>query len=348
MEFLGVIGLIVAIVALIKGSIPKLKIMNRKVAVVVLVVSFAFISIGSDSPKEITAPTEQEEQEEMAEEESLSTNLEDFDTEAPLKLTQEILDKFTNNFSSPINLVLEESKATIWLAGNYADFIDAYPENELFKEENFEFIISLSGNETMTKVPVYLLSKFPELKEVEIKLEGIFDKSFFVKMNREKMKDIFGLEGHEVRSKEQRQNLRTSEEEYKQLISNYDEWAVVQQKGFEQAIALEAQELKENAVEISYRELARDADELVYTDVKMTGQILALQEGNGITQIRLMPEKGAFGYDYNKLVYIEYEGYTDYYDDDIITIYGYVYGYITYDAIAGEITLPAIVAEIIE
>lgn len=49
------------------------------------------------------------------------------------------------------------------------------------------------------------------------------------------------------------------------------------------------------------------------------------------------------------IIYIEYDDYTDFVEDDHITVYGEIYGDYSYESQAGwTITVPAIIADFIE
>lgn len=57
----------------------------------------------------------------------------------------------------------------------------------------------------------------------------------------------------------------------------------------------------------------------------------------------------SYGYDFNDVVYVTYQGTTTFIEEDVITIYGTVQGSHTYESTAGHtITIPLIEADIIE
>ena len=105
-------------------------------------------------------------------------------------------------------------------------------------------------------------------------------------------------------------------------------------------------EKKANAQTIDYARLKKNPDRYAGEYVKYTGEIVQILEGNGMTNIRLSVTKESYGYSFNDIVFIEYVGYTDFIDGDIITIYGEVYGNYTYESQAGyQISLPGILAD---
>ena len=117
-------------------------------------------------------------------------------------------------------------------------------------------------------------------------------------------------------------------------------------KELEEALAKEEAERKANAQPIPYAQLKKNPDRYAYEYVKYTGEIIQILEGDNITNIRLAVTKTSYGYDFSDIVFIEYVGYTDFVDGDVVTVYGYVYGSYTYESQAGyNITLPGILAD---
>lgn len=103
---------------------------------------------------------------------------------------------------------------------------------------------------------------------------------------------------------------------------------------------------KANAKTIDYPQLKKNPDRYKGEYVKYTGKIIQILEGKDITNIRLAVTETEFGYDYDDEIFIEYDGYTDYVDEDIITVYGEIYGTYTYVSQAGyNISLPGLIAE---
>ena len=111
----------------------------------------------------------------------------------------------------------------------------------------------------------------------------------------------------------------------------------------------QAQEKKENAQELRFAELNKNPDKHAGTYIKYQGEILQIMEDETSTDIRLAVTKDSYGYDYNDVVYVTFEGTTPFLDEDIVTIYGKVSGAYSYESTAGyQITLPLIEAEFIE
>lgn len=106
---------------------------------------------------------------------------------------------------------------------------------------------------------------------------------------------------------------------------------------------------KANAKTINYAQLKKNPDRYKGEYVKYTGEILQILEGDNITNIRLAVTKTSYGYDFNDVIYIEYKGYTDFVDNDIVTVYGEIYGSYSYESQAGyNITLPGLIADKVE
>ncbi|MFF2501137.1 hypothetical protein [Peribacillus sp. NPDC058075] len=114
----------------------------------------------------------------------------------------------------------------------------------------------------------------------------------------------------------------------------------------------EAQELKakkDSAKVIRYGELEKNPDAFTGEFVKFQGEILQIIEDGTQADIRLAVTKGSYGYDFNDVVYVTYQGTTTFIEEDVITVYGTVQGGHTYESTAGHtITLPLIEADIVE
>ncbi|OCA90190.1 hypothetical protein [Bacillus sp. FJAT-27986] len=72
-------------------------------------------------------------------------------------------------------------------------------------------------------------------------------------------------------------------------------------------------------------------------------------ESDGMTAIRLSITPTSYGWSVSDIIYVAYLGYTDFVDEDVVTIYGEVNGSFTYTSQAGwDITLPLVIADSIE
>lgn len=119
-----------------------------------------------------------------------------------------------------------------------------------------------------------------------------------------------------------------------------------EEKARQEQLAAEQAAKKASAQTIDYAHLKKNPDRYKGEYVKYTGEIIQILEGNNITNIRLAVTKTAYGYDFNDVIFIEYNGYTDYVDGDIITMYGEVYGTYSYESQAGfNISLPGVIAK---
>ena len=117
-------------------------------------------------------------------------------------------------------------------------------------------------------------------------------------------------------------------------------------KALEELVKKEAAEKKANAQTIDYAQLKKNPDRYEGEYVKYTGEIVQIMEDNDMTNIRLAVTMNSDGYDISEVIFIEYAGYTDFVDEDIVTIYGEVYGSYSYESQAGyNIWVPGILAE---
>jgi phosphopantetheinyl transferase (holo-ACP synthase) len=108
-------------------------------------------------------------------------------------------------------------------------------------------------------------------------------------------------------------------------------------------------EKKANAQPIEYAKLEKNPDRHEGEYVKYQGQIIQILEDNESTQLRLSVTKDEWGYNVDDIIWVEYDGLTDFVEEDIVTIYGEISGSYSYTSQAGwEISIPGLVAESIE
>ncbi|MGG0845610.1 hypothetical protein [Peribacillus simplex] len=108
-------------------------------------------------------------------------------------------------------------------------------------------------------------------------------------------------------------------------------------------------EMKANAKTIEYAQMIKNPDRYAGEYVKYRGQIVQIQEGDDMTVIRLAVTQDSYGWDSNEVIWVEVDGYTDFVDEDVVTVYGTVVGSHSYTSQAGwEITVPAMLADTVE
>lgn len=127
-----------------------------------------------------------------------------------------------------------------------------------------------------------------------------------------------------------------------------------EQKAKEEKEAKEAEEkaeaeLKASAKTIEYAQMIKNPDRHAGEYVKYRGQIIQIQEGEDMTVIRLAVTQESYGWNSSEVIWVEVDGYTDFVDEDIVTVYGTVVGSHSYTSQAGwEITVPAMLADTVE
>ncbi len=103
----------------------------------------------------------------------------------------------------------------------------------------------------------------------------------------------------------------------------------------------------------SYEEIARNPDEYRGKSAVFTGKVIQVIEGSGSeVQLRVNVTRGDYDWDWDDTIYVSYEmpaGSARILEDDVITLYGTLYGTISYESVLGAtITLPAVIAEVVE
>ena len=114
----------------------------------------------------------------------------------------------------------------------------------------------------------------------------------------------------------------------------------------------EAKEIRKNAKNydtkscktIAYDKLARNPDNYIMEEIKISGQVIQVMEGDeNDNQLRV-----AVNGDYDTVMYVEYDSRirdSRILEDDYVTVYGSSLGTITYQStLGGNITIPAMLA----
>ena len=107
---------------------------------------------------------------------------------------------------------------------------------------------------------------------------------------------------------------------------------------------------KKSCKNISYKRLKKNPDQYAGERYKARGKILQIMEGLGQTEMRIAVTKDSWGYwNYDDVIYVTYDGTTDFVEEDVVTVYGEITGSYTYTSIAGwTITVPGVNAKYIE
>ncbi|MDQ0299636.1 hypothetical protein J2S78_002056 [Salibacterium salarium] len=112
---------------------------------------------------------------------------------------------------------------------------------------------------------------------------------------------------------------------------------------------LKLEDKKQSAEQLDFARLQKNPDKHAGTYVTYTGQIIEIQESDNMTYMRLAVTKNDYGYNYDDVIYVEYDDYTEFVEEDEVTIYGNVYGTFDYTSQAGwDMSIPAVVADIVE
>ncbi|EAD5794215.1 hypothetical protein H4905_002873 [Listeria monocytogenes] len=105
------------------------------------------------------------------------------------------------------------------------------------------------------------------------------------------------------------------------------------------------QEAKDNAKSISYQMLNKNADTYKDEPYYIKGKVVQAIEDSGTTLMRVNVTDDGSGY-YDDTMAVLYDGFTDAVEDDIIEVYGTIYGNYTYETtIGGEMRIPGLNAE---
>lgn len=128
--------------------------------------------------------------------------------------------------------------------------------------------------------------------------------------------------------------------------------AVIKTEEYELSAAEKESIFKSGCQTFSYEQVARDPDSYFLQHCVFTGKVVQVMEDDGDFALRVNVTKTS--YSYTDTIYVYYmksanEGKTRILEDDIITIYGYNFGLMSYESVLGaEITIPSVVAEYID
>jgi hypothetical protein len=206
-----------------------------------------------------------------------------------------------------------------------------------------------SGVVTEGKVSVVLGDHVDEIDGREYIRNGTFtlDGSFSVNKDFESNKHLFeSLGEYDQFIKKYVIDAEVEETDKGYIVENLGSKSVTIDNAYstEEIAQFKLAKKKETAKTIDFKQLEKNPDRHAGEYVTYTGEIVQIMEGDGNTVIRLALDDWA-----NEILWIEYEGYTDFVEEDTVTIYGEVYGGYTYTSQAGwDITLPGIIADIIE
>lgn len=151
-----------------------------------------------------------------------------------------------------------------------------------------------------------------------------------------------------LREEEQQKAIEQQEkQEEEQAIKEIKEQEEEAKKSAEQ----KEKEFKKACKTYSFEELARNPEKMKNKKVKLTGEVIQVQEGIYTNSLRVNITKDEYDF-YEDTIYVTYapeEGEDKILEDDIITIWGISEGDYTYTSVLGaNITLPYISAQYLE
>ena len=118
------------------------------------------------------------------------------------------------------------------------------------------------------------------------------------------------------------------------------------EKAEQERLAAEEAERQKYERTIDFAHLNKNADKYAGEPYKFYGQIVQIMESNSYTTIRMSVTQTSYGWSLSDIIYVEYDGTTDFVEDDVITVYGTVFGSHSYTSQAGyNISLPAVIAK---
>ena len=109
---------------------------------------------------------------------------------------------------------------------------------------------------------------------------------------------------------------------------------------------------KKECTYISYNSIARNPNNYLVKKVKYSGEVIQIAESGSSIILRISVEKDGYGYDYSKVVYVNFinkSGNNRILQNDIVSFYGEFTGIMTYRSILGaSISIPSVNAQYID
>jgi hypothetical protein len=122
---------------------------------------------------------------------------------------------------------------------------------------------------------------------------------------------------------------------------------ILETKEYELSDEEKEEDFKADCTSCSYEDLARDPDAFMGENVKVTGEVIQVLEDGNICELRINITKKRWGYtDTIYVSYVRKDGESRILEDDVVTVWGWGEGNISYTSILGQtITLPYVDAE---
>lgn len=106
---------------------------------------------------------------------------------------------------------------------------------------------------------------------------------------------------------------------------------------------------KKSCKTIPYKHLKKNLDKYAGRRYKARGQILQIMEDFNRTEMRIAVTRDSWGWNIDDVIYVTYDGTTDFVEEDVVTVYGEITGSYSYTSVAGwQITVPGVKAKYIE
>lgn len=344
----GLVGSIIYgilwIISLVKkNGLAKKRFITSIILFVVMIIGTTMIDTGdadqtsaeADEPsEEVKEEMDQEAQEEKPEKEE--TEKEEPKEDIQFDYQQSEYLPATEEYKIVVNTTLPEgTDVTFGLAGEESDYdYNGVPESAKVKDG---------------QLAVSLGKYVDEIDGREYIKNGTFELSASLSIHTDHKRNLHLLEEYGTYDefvKNYKIDGDVTQTDYGYMIEGIGKKEVTITKAYsqEQIDQKRAEQKKAEAKNLEYARLKKNPDRHAGEYVTYTGEIVEINEGQGLTQLRLGLDEW-----HNDILFVEYDGYTDFIEGDQVTIYGEVYGSYSYTSQAGwEITLPGILADTVE
>lgn len=152
----------------------------------------------------------------------------------------------------------------------------------------------------------------------------------------------FGAEVDTTDEGEHKFTVKVSKEDYQDFESNV---TVTRELSEEEKAAAK----RASAQTIPFSKLEKNPDRLAGEYVKYKGQIVQILEEGESTTIRMSVTQESYGWSVKDIIMVQYDDLTDFVEEDVVTVYGEIFGGHTYQSTAGwDISIPLVYADSVE
>lgn len=211
------------------------------------------------------------------------------------------------------------------------------------------------SQEDLSKANQEYSEKHQQYLEVSEQYDNLVKEKKVVDKENSEMKEELSSEAYlvfkekadaEIKAEKERLAAEKVAKEKAEAEKAEQERIAAEEKAKQEKLAAEEAERQKYERTIDFAHLNKNADKYAGEPYKFYGKIVQIMESGNYTTIRMSVTQTSYGWSSSDIIYVEYDGTTDFVEDDVITVYGTVFGSHSYTSQAGyNISLPAVIAK---